>query len=213
MRAETRAPAVVQGVSSGDDAAAGLAAFLDGAGVAGLDCGRDPEATLRMAGQLFAIMVAGLCQTLRSRSAIKNEFRVDQTMIRPIDNNPLKFTLNEHDAIAAMLQVPRPGYLDADSSAREAFRDIGEHQLAVMAGVQTALMALLKRFEPAALEKRLDTGVLGGLVPAARKARTWELFCATYSDIVRDAEGDFRSVFGREFARAYDAQTRKPDRG
>ena len=46
-------------------------------------------------------------------------------------------------------------------------------------------------------------------MPAARKARTWELFCATYGEIVREAEDDFQSVFGREFARAYDAQMRK----
>jgi predicted component of type VI protein secretion system len=78
-----------------------------------------------------------------------------------------------------------------------------------MAGMQTALMALLRRFEPGALEKRLMPGMLDHLLPAARKARTWELFCATYKDIARDAEGDFQSVFGREFARAYDEQVRK----
>jgi type VI secretion system protein len=79
-----------------------------------------------------------------------------------------------------------------------------------MAGVQTALMALLKRFEPAALEQRLSKGgLLGNILPAARKARTWELFCATYGEIQREAEDDFQSVFGREFARAYDAQMRK----
>ena len=49
----------------------------------------------------------------------------------------------------------------------------------------------------------------GNILPAARKARTWELFCATYGEIAREAEDDFQSVFGREFARAYDAQMRK----
>ena len=51
--------------------------------------------------------------------------------------------------------------------------------------------------------------MLDGILPAARKARTWELFCGTYQQIVREAEDDFQSVFGREFARAYDAQMRK----
>ncbi len=78
-----------------------------------------------------------------------------------------------------------------------------------MAGVQTALLGLLKRFDPAALEQRLQPGLLQTLLPAARKARIWELFCATYKDLAREAEDDFQSVFGREFARAYDAQTRK----
>ena len=154
----TEAAGTARPAASTTDASVLLAAFLDGAGVAGLDCGPDAEATLRSAGQVFAILVAGLCQTLRARTAVKNEFRVDQTMIKPLDNNPLKFSLNERDAVATMLQAPRAGYLDAASSAREAFRDIGEHQMAVMVGVQAALLALLKRFEPAALEKRLDFG-------------------------------------------------------
>jgi predicted component of type VI protein secretion system len=70
-------------------------------------------------------------------------------------------------------------------------------------------MGLLKRFEPGALEKRLEPGMLGNILPAARKARMWELFCATYKAIAAEAQEDFQSVFGREFARAYDAQMRK----
>jgi len=81
--------------------------------------------------------------------------------------------------------------------------------MAVMAGVQTALLGLLRRFEPTALEKRLEPGMLGSILPSARKARTWELFCATYNAIATEAQEDFHSVFGREFARAYDAQMQK----
>ena len=51
--------------------------------------------------------------------------------------------------------------------------------------------------------------MLGTILPAARQARTWELFCATYKAIVREAEDDFQAVFGREFARAYHAQVQK----
>ena len=79
----------------------------------------------------------------------------------------------------------------------------------VQLALDRALLGLLRRFEPEALEKRLQPGMLGNLLPGARKARTWELFCATYKDIAREAEDDFQSVFGREFARAYDAQIRK----
>ena len=59
---------------------------------------------------------------------------------------------------------------------------------------------LLRRFEPAALEQRMQAGRLDTILPAARKARTWELFCATYKEIAREAEDDFQAVFGREFA-------------
>jgi type VI secretion system FHA domain protein len=109
----------------------------------------------------------------------------------------------------ALLQPNRPGYKAPLAAVEEAFDDIRSHELAVMAGMQTGLLALLKRFDPAALEGRLQKGMLDGILPSARKARFWELFCATYKDIAREAEDDFHALFGREFARAYTAQINK----
>jgi type VI secretion system FHA domain protein len=191
------------------DASRLLAAFLEGAGVKGLTIAQDPETALRAAGEVFHQMVDGLRQVLISRAAVKNEFRVEQTMLRARDNNALKFAVTTEDAVAALLQPDKPGYKPPLEAAREAFDDVRSHEMAVMAGVQTALVGLLKRFEPSALEKRMQPGALGNILPAARKARTWELFCDTYKEIAREAEDDFQSVFGREFARAYDAQMRK----
>lgn len=193
----------------GSDAAALLAAFLEGAGVADLRVGGDPAEALRAAGAVFRVMVEGLREVLMSRSAIKNELRVEQTMLRARDNNALKFSVTAEDAIAALLLPNRPGYKPPLDAAREAFTDVRSHEMAVMAGMQTALIGLLKRFDPAVLEKRLQPGRLDSILPAARKARYWELFCATYGEIAREAEDDFQSVFGREFARAYDAQMKK----
>jgi type VI secretion system FHA domain protein len=191
------------------DAAKLLAAFRDGAGVPGLDFGADPEAAMREAGMVFRAMVEGLRQVLISRAAVKNEFRIEQTMLRARDNNPLKFSVTDQDAVAALLQPGRAGYKPPLASAQEAFDDVRAHELAVMAGVQTALLGLLRRFEPAALEKRLSARMLDTILPLARRARTWELFCATYQEIAREAEDDFQAVFGREFARAYQAQVQK----
>lgn len=194
-----------------EDATRLLAAFLEGAGVPDLRVGGDdPQAALRAAGQVFRVMVEGLRDVLMSRSAIKNELRVEQTMLRARDNNALKFSVTPEEALAALLLPDRPGYMPALEAAREAFDDVRSHELAVMAGVQTALVGLLRRFDPDTLEQRLQKGVLDAILPGARKARFWELFRATYKDIAREAEDDFQSVFGRGFARAYAAQTRKP---
>jgi type VI secretion system protein len=192
------------------DASHLVAAFLEGAGVPDLRVGDDPQATMRAAGQVFRVMVEGLRDVLMSRSAIKNEMRVEQTMLRAHNNNALKFSVTPEEAMAALLLPGRPGYMPALEAAREAFDDVRNHELAVMAGVQTALVSLLRRFDPDTLEQRLQKGVLDAILPAARKARFWELFRSTYKDIAREAEDDFQSVFGREFARAYAAQTRKP---
>jgi type VI secretion system protein len=192
------------------DAAALLAAFLEGAGVPDLKFGQtDPQESMRAAGLVFRALVEGVREVLMSRAAIKSELRVEQTMLRSRDNNALKFSVTPEEAVAALLLPNRAGYKPPLDAAREAFRDIQSHELAVMAGVQTALVGLLKRFDPASLEARLQPGRLDGILPSARKARIWELFCTTYKDIAAEAEDDFQSVFGREFAKAYDAQVRK----
>jgi type VI secretion system protein ImpI/type VI secretion system protein len=188
------------------DTAGLLAAFLDGAGVAGLRPAADPHTVLHDAGAVLRVMVEGLRDVLMSRAAVKQEFRAEQTMLGTVGNNPLKFSVSAEDAVAALLQPGRPGYQPPLDAAREAFADLKSHELAVLAGVQTALSGLLRRLDPGGLEARAGSG---GLLPAARKARCWEQYRTTYQALVRDAEGDFRSVFGQDFARAYDAQARQ----
>lgn len=211
------APQPVSGQPAGPagsgDFRAVLRAFLEGAGVPTLPVANaDPEATMRSVGEVFRAMTDGLREVLMSRAAIKGDMRVEQTMIQARNNNPLKFSITAEDAVAALLTKDRPGYMPPLAAAKEAFNDVKSHELAVMAGVQTALMSLLQRFDPAALEKRMSQGLLASVLPGARKARYWDSFREVYDQIAREAEDDFQSVFGREFAKAYKAQTRKGER-
>ncbi len=192
----------------GDVAPRLLAAFLDGAGVPKLDVSaQDPESYFRGVGELFGLMVESLRDVLMSRTETKGEFGVEQTMLRPRNNNALKFSVTPADAIAALLQPGRPGYMQPMAATKEAFDDVRIHQLAVMAGVQAALFNLLKTFDPALLESRLQKGsMIDSIMPGARRAKLWDAFCAAYKEIARDADSDFQAVFGREFARAYNEQ-------
>jgi type VI secretion system FHA domain protein len=186
-----------------------LAAFFEGAGLAVTAIPpEEQEEAMRAIGALFRAFVSGTRDVLMSRAEIKSEMRVEQTMIRSRDNNALKFSITPEEALHALLRPNRPGYKAPLASVEEAFDDIRSHELAVMAGMQTGLLALLKRFDPATLENRLQKNVLD-ILPSARKARFWEMFCATYKDIAREAEDDFQALFGREFAKAYTAQINK----
>jgi type VI secretion system protein len=192
------------------DMRAALEAFLEGAGVAELLMKHDdPAAALRTFGAVFRVMVEGVREVLMSRTAVKGELRIEQTMIRPHGNNALKFAVTPDEAVIAMLRGDRPGYMPALDAAKEAFADLKSHELAVMAGVQAALMGLLRRFDPEALEARLGQGPLSAFLPAARRARYWDSFRQTYGGIAREAEDDFQAVFGRAFARAYAEYTGK----
>jgi predicted component of type VI protein secretion system len=92
--------------ASGD--AAGFAAFAAGAGIAGTPTG-EPSATLAALGAAFRATVSGLRRLLIARATIKGEFRMEQTMIRASGNNPLKFSADDNDALAALLCIGRQG--------------------------------------------------------------------------------------------------------
>jgi type VI secretion system protein len=210
---EPAPPAAAQKASTpapGGDAAL-LQAFLEGAEMTGLDI---PEAArvemMRTVGQTYRDLVSGLVEVLKVRQTIKNEFRLDQTMIRADDNNPLKFTVNVEEALKAMLGNTSRGYLTPRQAVDQGFTDIKAHQIAVMAGMQVALKALLMRFDPKTLESRMQDGsMLGGILSGSKKARHWELFTQLYAEIAKEAEDDFHGLFGREFARAYEEQAKK----
>ena len=147
---------------------------------------------------------------LRARASLKGEFRMAQTMIQPVENNPLKFAPNVEEALLLLLRSGNQAFMPADQAIAESFDDLRAHQLAVMAGVQAAIKHLLKRFEPATLEARLNKpSGIGGLLSGGRQAKYWELFTETYAAISREAEDDFQDLFGREFSRAYEEHSAK----
>ncbi len=191
-----------------DDA---LEAFLRGAGVAQLRIERgEALAQMEAIGRSYRQMVEGLVDVLRARASLKGEFRMAQTMIQPVENNPLKFAPNVEEALLLLLRSGNQAFMPPDQAIAESFDDLRAHQLAVMAGVQAAIKHLLKRFEPATLEARLNKpSGIGGLLSGGRQAKYWELFTETYAAISREAEDDFQDLFGREFSRAYEEHSAK----
>lgn len=184
-------------------------AFLAAAGVERLDIpDAELEAVMARLGETFRILVTGLREVLIARASIKNEFRLSQTVISIDGNNPIKFSISPEQAIEALVRTASPGYLPAPAAAREAVDDIKAHEVAMMSGMQAAIQGLLKRFDPERLAGRIETGGLSGLL-GNRKARYWDAFEQLYGDIAREAEDDFQALFGKEFARAYQAQVKK----
>jgi predicted component of type VI protein secretion system len=208
--AVARAPAPAPVPSAADGAL--LAAFLQG-------CGLPPEAvppeaaaeTMRLLGQTFRELVGGLRDVLTTRAMIKAEYRVEQTVIRSSNNNPLKFALDVDQAMSAMVGPPRQGYVPALKAAQEGFKDMKAHELALMAGMQAAVQALFREFDPEHLKQRLEKSgsVLDSLLPGAKKGKYWEIYEQQYKQITREMSEDVRGTFGRAFADAYEQQSKK----
>ena len=192
-------------VSVPDDA---LAAFLRGLGSGAPGAVADPALLLEQAGALLRELTAGLSTTMIARARFKSELRLGSvTTIRSMGNNPFKFSASTDEALERLLLRPNRAYLEPLDAAREAFEDIQAHEMAMIAGLRAALRALLARFEPSALESRMESASgLDKLLPMARKARYWDIFTETFGQVAADASEDFMQLFGEAFTRAYEDQ-------
>jgi type VI secretion system FHA domain protein len=184
-----------------------LASVLTGAGLHGAAV--TPELA-RSFGQILRVVVSGLMDVLQARQRIKEEFRMHQTLFRPSDNNPLKFSANVDDALHNLLVKRNAAYLGPVEAFADAFEDLRNHQLAMLAGIRIAFQAMLAESDPDRLQDQFDrqlSSVSLPLVPA--KLRYWDLYRERRRELVKDPEAAFARLFGEEFARAYEEQFRQ----
>ncbi|WP_299153932.1 type VI secretion system-associated FHA domain protein TagH [uncultured Tateyamaria sp.] len=195
------------GGSGGSAPARGFLASLGAEGVDVPDA--ELPATMVRMGKVLRVMIEGMREILMTRSSIKSEFRIEQTMIQVGGNNPLKFSISPEQAIEAMVRPKAQGYLDAADATTEALKDIKAHEVAMITGMEAALKGILKKLDPAVLEGKIskDSSLSGML--KSRKARYWEIYESMYTEIADQAENDFQELFAKEFARAYQDQLDK----
>ena len=205
--AATPQPASGGGLSD----AAALRAFLNGVGLGSMRLSEGEAVTLLTeAGRVFRAAIAGLQEALATRAEIKEELHVDRTMIGATSNNPLKLNLTVDEGVVAMLKRPGHGFLAPVEAVEQGFQDVQAHQMATMAAMHLALRRLLGKFDPQALQGRLEqSSLMNSLMPGARKSKYWEVYCDFYKSIAGDAESEFHEFFTREFSKAYEEQSRK----
>lgn len=189
-----------------------LDAFIKGAGLDPAQIKTDqPTELLYKLGQLTRISTEGLMMALRARATIKSSFRVNKTIIAPVENNPLKFSVTSEDALNIIFAEEKAGYMPAIEAFSEGFKDLQNHQMAMMAGMQAIIQEITVRFDPATLtpqfEQQKPTG--SSLIPGNKKARYWEMYEIFYKKMTENLQDDFQNVYGEEFARAYENQIRK----
>ncbi len=169
----------------------------------------DPK-TFYVIGKILRASVQGTMEVLLGRAKIKNEMHLDLTMIRPRQNNPFKFSISADETLAKLLSSQDSGYLPPEEAIKEAFDDIKAHQYSVMAGMQTALLAVIQRFEPKKLEQRLHKqSPISARIPIHKQAKLWDLFEQLYEEIEHETEDNFYHLFGQAFAETYEQQIHK----
>jgi len=178
-----------------------LAAVLAGAG---LDPSLATPELARQIGAIIRVVVIGVMDVLQARAEVKDAFDLKRTVFRPVENNPLKFSANVEDALHNLLVKRNPAYLGPVGAFEDAFEDLRQHQVAMLAGIRVAFEALLAEFDPERLQAEFDKVAGKGLVPA--KLRYWELYKERAQALVRDPDASFKRLFAEAFARAYAQQ-------
>ncbi|MFA8385780.1 MAG: type VI secretion system-associated FHA domain protein TagH [Pelagibaca sp.] len=205
---QTQVPPAPPAGTGGDQAAA--RAFIAALDVEDLVIDdADLERSMTRMGRVMRMMIVGLREILMTRTSIKSEFRIDQTMIASGGNNPLKFSLSEDDAVTALVKPKAKGYLSSETATEQALGDIKAHEIAMVTGMEAAIKGVLAKLDPEVLAGQIETSTAIGSMFKGKKARYWEVYEKMYAQISDQAENDFHELFSREFARAYKEQLEK----
>lgn len=167
----------------------------------------EAEALFRQTGRLLRMLTDGLMEVLKTRSTLKSEFRLSQTIVQSAENNPLKFCVNADQALAQLFIDKRAGFMAPEASFGEALTDVKQHQLAVVAGMRAAFDCLLGKFDPDTIETaRVAAGKKRGGLFADKQ---WDFYREYHEHFKANAGDDFRGIFGEDFVRAYEAQIQR----
>ena len=195
-------------IGAGGGAAAAAALLLQGAGIDGVTLDEAQAAQfLAECGALCRASVEGVMALLLARATMRKELRAaDRTQLAATENNPLKMMESPEEAIQFVFDPASraEGFLLPDQAFADAFKDLQTHEIAIMAGMRSALMGSIKRFEPANIEKRQELAARGkSSLLANKKALLWEFFTEYHAKTTDDAQDNFERVFGADFLRAY----------
>lgn len=193
-------PAPVERVSDAfwDKFAAALSVDMEG-----LDQGAK-EALAIVAAGLLKQSITGLQQSLRTRSELKNELRLAQTIAQGTQKNPLKFSVDAGEALGILLQPEKPGQLPAEQAISRAFRDLQAHQVALLTASRAAVRGSLEHFSPQQLTLRFERDSKPLIATSGSRWKAYE----RYHQALRQDDEWSERLLSRDFAQAYEEQIR-----
>jgi type VI secretion system FHA domain protein len=192
------------------DVQTGLQAFCRGAGI---DPDKlPPEAQTRMlhlVGQLVREALVGLKDLERSRSEIRDRFRIELPPPEPDDPRPSLGRSTVDELLLTLLIRHESRSVDAVQWLREAVGDAKAHEQAAAQAMRAAFIEFLDRLDPAELEARFERAARRGKAKSADKAQYWELFTTFYRNLIEMPADHLPHTFVEAFAAAYREAVKK----
>ncbi len=166
---------------------------------------RNPDEIADEIGALIRMTTEHLAQMLASRAESIALIRSsNRTMIRAVENNPLKFASSPAEALAIMFGPRTRNYLDAQETIERAFADLKSHQILTFGAMQGALDALFEDLAPDRIDRSIEPERGLGALISSRKAKLWDIYVERWRAKTKRADGRLLEAFTALFAQAYD---------
>jgi type VI secretion system protein len=194
------------------DVHSGLQAFCRGAGIDQEKLPADAQTRmLHLAGQLLREALVGLKDLERSRSELRDRFRIESPPPEPDDPRPSLVRLTVDELLLDILVQHESRSIDAVQWLREAVGEAKSHEQAAAQAMRAAFVEFLDRLDPAELEARFERAARRGKAKTADKAQYWELFTTFYRNLIEMPADHLPHTFVEAFAAAYrEAVKKKP---
>jgi type VI secretion system protein ImpI len=171
----------------------------------GVFTSRNPDQLADEIGAVLRLMAENLGQMLASRAESKTLMRSSsRTMIRAVENNPLKFASSPAEALGIMFGPPTRNYLDARTTIERSFGDLKTHQILTYSATQNALDALFEDLAPERIDRSVEPEHGIGALISSRKAKLWDIYVERWRAKTKRADGRLLEAFIALFAQAYD---------
>lgn len=154
--------------------------------------------------QVLMTSTQGIMALLAGRSVLKQESRLNMTMIKPQSNNPIKFSLDPTDTLEMLLVKKKPGYLSAQAAYAEAMNDVQLHQMAFLSGLQAALDGVLSELDPEKLAQEAEEKGRG-FIGLKANAQKWQTFTSKQEKLRKQVKENLNDLLAAHFSAAYEA--------
>lgn len=192
------------------DVQSGLQAFCRGAGIDQEKLPAEAQTRLlHLTGQLLREALVGLKDLERTRSEIRDRFRIETPPPEPDDPRPSLGRSTVDELLLALLIQHESRSIDAVQWLREAVGEAKSHEQAAAQAMRSAFVEFLDRLDPAELEARFERAARRGKARSADKAQYWELFTTFYRNLIEMPADHLPHTFVEAFAAAYREAVKK----
>lgn len=151
--------------------------------------------------QAMDLTLEWISRSLKGRKEFESQFSADLTMIFSQEKNPLKAAGGPPEMGRFLLDWRTPRSLTAVRDCLDgAFRDLTMHQLGLLAGVQEALGAVLRRLDPKSVEAEARSA--GGVFSSLEK-RAWKRYTEIFQEIFAENSRLFNELIYPNVRKGY----------